>query len=130
MSSEILRSHQATLLAGDSGEKNGALKSLRGNRSCSLDESGDARSVVHRAVVDLVTIDRSTDTEVVQVGREDNGFRSSSRQHSDDVFASCGSDAEYCLGSNLGFQRESRQRSIVAVKLEQLLRSLTGTLEK
>ena len=71
---EIARAEQPLLLGGDEDEQHRALR-LQPPRlvaSGDVEQSGDPRGIVHRAVVEAVAIDRSADAEMVEMGGEDD----------------------------------------------------------
>ena len=91
MRGEVARAEQALLFGGHRHEQHRALRPLRPlrQRRGRLDQRGDARRVVHRAVVDAVAVDRAADAEVIEMRRQHDVFvaqrRIAAGQHAGDV---------------------------------------------
>ena len=65
----------AHLFAGEGDEEDGAFGARAGGEDFGgFDDRGDARGVVHGAVVDVVAVDGPADAEVIEMGADDDVF--------------------------------------------------------
>ena len=131
---EVARSEQALLLGGHRHEQHRALRPGRGHHLGRLDQRGDARGVVHRAVVDVVAVDRRADADVIEVRGEHDVLVGqlgiAALHHADDVLRLDRLRLDRHRRLHRGRQREMRQRLALVGDLQHLGQRVPRALEQ